>query len=96
LLAILQELPHDLPVVVGGDFNEPGGDPLLRSVLPGLRDCFSVAGVGWGDTLINELPVWRVDQIWVSEHFRSEIVRARRTVNSDHRIVVCDLSLCNP
>ena len=37
----------------------------------------------------------RVDQIWVSRHFRAESVTAQKTIHSDHRMVVCDLIVLN-
>jgi hypothetical protein len=33
----------------------------------------------------------RIDQVWVSDRFRAAAVLARKTQNSDHRLVICDL-----
>lgn len=85
-------LDHATPLIVGGDFNMPAGDGALRELPPGLRDAFREGGVGWGDTVLNDVPVERFDQVWVSREFRVLAVRAYRTRNSDHRMVVCDLS----
>ena len=46
-----------------------------------------------GNTIINDFPVSRIDQVWVSGEFDSKVVVAHRTRNSDHRMVVCDLIL---
>jgi vancomycin resistance protein VanJ len=81
------------PLILGGDFNEPAGDLAFAALLPGLRDAFGTAGTGWGDTWYNHLPLTRIDQVWVSRHFRPAAVFARQTVHSDHRMVVCDLWL---
>jgi hypothetical protein len=82
-----------VPVIVGGDFNTPQGDAVFRLLRPKLRDAFTEGGLGWGDTIINDFPVLRIDQIWISGTFRSHAVVARGTRNSDHRMVICDLSL---
>ncbi|HEY3398478.1 MAG TPA: endonuclease/exonuclease/phosphatase family protein [Armatimonadota bacterium] len=81
------------PVIVGGDFNSPGGAALFRPLRPHFRDCWAVAGQGWPDTITNDSPFSRIDQVWVSPEW--EVVRqwVERTANSDHRMVICDLRL---
>jgi len=58
-----------------------------------LTDAFVQAGRGWGGTHLNELPILRIDQVWLSGEWRALSVTAHRTRNSDHRVVVCDISL---
>ena len=82
-----------VPVIVGGDFNAPQGDAVFRLLRPKLHDAFTEGGLGWGDTIINSFPVLRIDQIWVSDAIRAHAVVAQSTRNSDHRMVICDLSL---
>jgi hypothetical protein len=89
----LAEMPSSVPMIVGGDFNAPQGDAVFRLLQPRLRDTFPEAGTGWGNTIINDMPALRIDQIWVSEHFRPVRVFAQKTLHSDHRMVVCDLFL---
>jgi vancomycin resistance protein VanJ len=84
-------LPADLPIVLGGDFNAAQGDAVFRLLQPHLRDTFAEAGTGWGNTITNDMPFLRIDQVWVSRHFRARSVMAYKTVHSDHRMVVCDL-----
>lgn len=79
--------------VVGGDFNAPAGDGATRELEPRLRDAFREGGVGWGNTVLNGSPLQRFDQIWVSTGLHVLSVRAYRTENSDHRLVVCDLAV---
>lgn len=95
ILRRIESIPPNVPLIVGGDFNMPGGDISLRALRSRLRDTFRERGSGWGNTLANNIPVLRVDQIWTSEHFRPASVVARRTVHSDHRMVVCDLISAN-
>ena len=85
--------PQSTPLIVGGDFNAPAGDAALAPLQPRLYDTFGRAGRGWGDTGTNGLPLFRVDQVWASPHFRAESVTAQKTVHSDHRMVVCDVIL---
>jgi vancomycin resistance protein VanJ len=87
----LVALPTDAPVILGGDFNAPARDAIFRLLRPRLHDTFPEGGQGWGDTILNEIPLQRIDQVWVSDHFHAAAVVARRTRNSDHRMVVCDL-----
>jgi len=85
--------PAGMPLVLGGDFNAPAGDAALRVLSPRLCDSFREAGVGWGNTIVNEFPFARIDQVWIDDHWRAVAVRAQRTVHSDHRMVIADLVL---
>ena len=49
-----------------------------------------------GDTLVNDFPFVRIDQIWSDAHCTPQSVVVHRTVNTDHRMVVCDLLYQNP
>jgi len=89
----VEAIPESRPVILGGDFNAPAGDAILRLLEPRLRDTFSEGGTGWGNTVVNELPISRFDQIWASQDFRVVSVVARKTRHSDHRMVICDLLL---
>lgn len=85
--------PYAVPLIVGGDFNAPAGDAVYRRFPAGLRDAIRGGGQGWGNTILNDAPVHRIDQVWISEGFRAAGVLARKTRHSDHRMVVVDLIL---
>jgi vancomycin resistance protein VanJ len=89
------ETRHGRPLIVGGDFNAPQGDAVFSLLRPGLRDAFSEGGDGWPNTIINDYPFLRIDQVWLSRHFRCIRSVSRRTIHSDHRMVVCDLEWTN-
>ena len=89
----IRRLSPGVAIIAGGDFNAPAGDGALTPFRPRLRDTFRDAGVGWGDTVLNDTPVLRFDQVWASEELSPVSVTAVRTLNSDHRMVVCDLVL---
>jgi endonuclease/exonuclease/phosphatase family metal-dependent hydrolase len=84
-----------MATILGGDFNTPAGDALFDHLRPTLRDAFAEAGTGWPNTIINSAPMARIDQVWVSEHFTVDSARVVKTINSDHRMVIVDLTL-NP
>ena len=88
---ISAELPDQTPLLVAGDFNAPQKDRIFSLLPAGMHDAFACAGKGIGNTILNEFPVLRIDQIWVSSHFQVVQSFARRTRASDHRLVVADL-----
>jgi len=92
----IQNVPADVPVILGGDFNLPAGDKLFRILPARIRDTFHTAGSGWGDTLVNDIPFVRIDQIWCDDHFLAVSTQVHKTVNSDHRMVICDLLYLPP
>lgn len=89
----IERMDREFPIVVGGDFNARGGDSAFRPLRACLYDTFYEAGCGWGNTVLNSLPVSRYDQIWADVKLRPVSVRSKRTQYSDHRIVICDLVL---
>ncbi len=91
VLAPLQQVPNAMPVLIGGDFNTPARDSHFRLLRPRFRDAFREGGFGWGNTILNDIPLQRIDQLWINEQFQAVSVFARKTRNSDHRMVVCDL-----
>ncbi|MAX35295.1 MAG: hypothetical protein CME33_01860 [Gimesia sp.] len=87
----LAELPADLPLIVGGDFNVNPRDPIFNELPGELRDAFTTAGVGWGNTITNEAPFLRIDQVWCDTRFQPIRVVAERAEDTDHRAVIADL-----
>jgi hypothetical protein len=79
------------PLVVGGDFNASPWIKASKLLSPRLCDSFKQAGVGWPGTGPSHIPLWRIDQIWTSNHFKIIKVRSENCKHSDHRIVICDL-----
>jgi endonuclease/exonuclease/phosphatase (EEP) superfamily protein YafD len=93
LMRHVRSIPASHHLIVGGDFNAPPTDDSLAALRQRLSDSFLTAGRGWGPTGTNEYPMFRVDQIWVSDSLQPESVTAHQTQHSDHRMVVCDLKL---
>ncbi|MGE3241799.1 MAG: endonuclease/exonuclease/phosphatase family protein [Pirellulales bacterium] len=85
-------LPPEEPLIIGGDFNCPPRDAALESLKPWLTDAFTVAGRGWGATIIefSGLPLIRIDQIWTNSQLHAVDVFAERIYGSDHHATVAD------
>lgn len=78
-------LRSKLPTIVGGDFNVPQGDKVFSEIRSKLKDSFKNCGIGWGNTILNDIPVLRVDQIWMSDNFNCYSGLTKTIVNSDHK-----------
>ncbi|TAE77230.1 MAG: hypothetical protein EAZ84_04990 [Verrucomicrobia bacterium] len=90
-LSILSETATGRPIILGGDFNAPPGDPLKNLLQPDFEDAFVAAGTGWGNTYQRRIPFHRIDQIHSTAQFRALRCAAITTRRSDHRMVVADL-----
>ncbi|WP_390622518.1 endonuclease/exonuclease/phosphatase family protein [Gimesia fumaroli] len=75
----------------GGDFNANPRDPIFRELPASLQDAFSTAGAGWGNTITNEFPFLRIDQIWSNDAFQPLNVVSEPAFDTDHRVVITDL-----
>jgi endonuclease/exonuclease/phosphatase (EEP) superfamily protein YafD len=93
MMEFVKTRPRGLPLIIGGDFNAPAGDAVFRLLQPRLHDAFAEAGLGLGNTALNQFPFSRIDQIWIGDRFRAASVVTRETRHSDHRMVICDLLL---
>jgi len=86
------------PRIVAGDFNEPVQSLACRSIMDvGFRDAFDVAGMGYGYTYGDTLPVrqafMRIDHVMASRDWRILACHTGPVDGSDHRPVVADLAL---
>lgn len=86
------------PVIVAGDFNAPSTSLVVRALLDeGLRDAFSVAGVGyghtWGHSLRFRFSFLRIDHILAGPEFRVADCFVGGALGSEHRPVIADLYL---
>jgi endonuclease/exonuclease/phosphatase (EEP) superfamily protein YafD len=93
IAAALAAVPTDRPIMVGGDCNVPAGDGALESWQPEVRDAFAVAGIGWGCTVLNRIPVHRFDQLWCGQSVEPVSIFAAKSRFSDHRLVVGEFRL---
>jgi endonuclease/exonuclease/phosphatase (EEP) superfamily protein YafD len=93
LMQYVSDLPSTTPIVVAGDFNAAAENGALSRLREDFTDTFAAAGHGWGNTVTSGYPVERFDQVWVNDPIRPEWAEAHKSAHSNHRMVVCDISL---
>jgi endonuclease/exonuclease/phosphatase (EEP) superfamily protein YafD len=88
-----------LPFVVAGDFNFPETSPQHATLKRlGLREAHEQAGHGRGATWpargpLTNIPGWRIDHVYFSEHFTALSCQTGRFTSSDHLPVFADLAI---
>lgn len=85
LTKINSKLNYSLPTIIGGDFNVPQQDKIFSLLEDRLHDSFTQCGVGLGNTILSDLPVLRVDQIWLSKQLKCVNGLTQTIASSDHR-----------
>lgn len=91
LLAELRTLIEEhRPDLVVGDLNSPRRSPGLQNLPAGYRHAYEEAGAGWSYTWPVFCPVWAIDQCLLGPGFQAVHYELQSTVNSDHRLQVCD------
>jgi vancomycin resistance protein VanJ len=83
------------PVVIAGDLNTPPRGRVYRRLARSYTDAFRAAGVGFGHTYRANLPVERIDYVFVGNGVKVKRCFTPRVRASDHRPVVADLMLEN-
>ncbi len=86
-----KNLDSSRPMIVAGDFSVPQGDKVFCLLPKTLDDSFAMRGRGVGNTVINDAPLLRFDQIWVSRDFKTIQSFAVKSSISDHRMVISDV-----
>ena len=81
------------PLIVAGDFNAPPRDKIFSILPETLYDSFRAQGRGIGNTIANDMPVLRIDQIWVSHEFTTIQSFVVKNSASDHRMVISDVKI---
>lgn len=90
---IQNNLPDSLPLILGGDYNVPQGDKVFRILQDRLSDSFNGSARGWCNTIIADLPLLRIDQIWTTRELKSVNAYTKESAHTDHRIYVADFRL---
>ncbi len=80
-------------VIVLGDFNTPHTSILFDRLRESFRQTFEASGRGLITTWPSLLPVLALDHIWVSEGLTPVRTVLRRTLHSDHALVMADISI---
>lgn len=82
--------PH--PVIVCGDFNDTPASYSYQRLEQGMKDSFREAGGGFGVTYAR-IPLFRIDNILFSPHFRAAEHKVHHWPHSDHYAVSTTLYL---
>jgi endonuclease/exonuclease/phosphatase family metal-dependent hydrolase len=96
LLGALHRDHADAALLLAGDFNAPACLPSARPLQQLLRDVWPEAGLGWGGTMTEDMPLARIDQAWISPEIEAVAARVVRRSESDHRALVVDLLVQGP
>lgn len=90
---LVSQMDAAKPLMVAGDFNAPQGDKIFSLLPATLYDSFLAQGRGIGNTVTNNMPLVRIDQIWVSREFETLQSFAVKSSASDHRMVISDVRM---
>ncbi|MDP4644270.1 MAG: endonuclease/exonuclease/phosphatase family protein [Opitutales bacterium] len=91
LTEIVNLLPQDVACIVGGDFNVPQRDKVFSYMREGMVDSFSSGGRGWCNTILVDVPLLRIDQIWTSSELSCFDAYARESEGTDHRLYTASM-----
>ena len=80
-------------MIPAGDFNNRGGLASHCPLQDSLRDVWPLAGSGWGATFMNNWPVARIDQCWISEGISPVAAWVAQSDLSDHLPLVVEVRL---
>lgn len=81
------------PFIICGDFNTPPRGIAYRTLSSQLTDSFRAVGWGSGLSFRSDLPLMRIDYIWLNDGVRVLDCHVPNVRASDHRPYVADLGL---
>ena len=81
------------PLIIAGDFNTPSRGKLYRRMSRQFKDSFHAAGWGFGYTFNTNIPVMRIDYIFVNDKVCVRKCYVPHAMASDHRPVVAEIEI---
>jgi len=84
------------PLMVLGDFNTPHTSILFDELRRSFCHAFEESGTGLITTWPSVAPVLALDHIWLSEGLAPLQTVLRRTLHSDHALVIAEVSIESP
>lgn len=81
---IMDLLPDDSTLIVGGDFNVPQRDRVYGQMSDRLIDSFKGGARGWCNTILVDYPMLRIDQVWTSPNLPCYNANVRSSPKTDH------------
>jgi vancomycin resistance protein VanJ len=94
-IARLEEVTSriDTPLIVCGDFNTPPRGLLYRRLTENYEDAFAARGIGFGWTYPSDLPVVRIDYVFLTGGARAASATVPAVFASDHRPLSAEIAL---
>lgn len=83
-IGIKEALSYDYPVIYAGDFNTPPLHGIYGKIEERLDNAFVKAGAGWGFTFRHDIPLTRIDHIWVNKELDVTSAKVVDGFGSDH------------
>ncbi len=83
---------RDEPLVIAGDFNTPRGSTHFDAWRADFHEAFDTAGHGFAETWPTFLPLLRLDHCWLGPRWRAVHTELGRSLLSDHRAIITDLT----
>lgn len=83
---------RDEPLVIAGDFNTPRESIHFGAWRTNFREAFDSAGHGFAETWPAFLPLLRIDHCWLGPRWRAVHTELGRSLLSDHRAIITDLT----
>lgn len=80
------------PLILAGDFNTPPRGHIYGLFADNFQDSFRASGWGFGYSFHSDLPVMRIDHIFVRKGLRPINCFVPPLAGSDHRPVVADIA----
>lgn len=88
--ALAAARPH--PVIILGDFNTPHTSAHFDALRRSFRHAFAESGNGLITTWPALVPMLAIDHIWLSPDLTPVYATIRRTLHSDHALVIADVN----
>lgn len=80
-----------IPLVIGGDFNTPPLHYFYREMDENLTNTYQVSGKGFGYTFRGDIPVTRIDHIWINDELMAKETKVIKVPGTDHYGVIAKL-----
>ncbi len=90
ILNELSQFQTSIPIIIGGDFNAPPHSDIFQEFPNNYQDSFKTAGVGWGNSITNDFPFLRIDQLWSNQFLQPIHSSSLIAIETDHRLVIAD------
>ncbi len=93
LMSVTSKTRAVLPVIIAGDFNTPPRGKFYRSIKQNYHDAFHEAGQGFGYTFRSDMPLLRIDYVFLDKRLKAAKASVVDITASDHRPLVAEVMI---